>query len=134
MQPITGSCSPTPLPRSWLNCLSERHSRRHTPEAQSAALQIDPGPTLGVLERLQIADVAPHADVVVEESHDARAEVVERRRIGSREIEHIAAFDVRPDDSDAAGDEWPHARAMRAAERNAKNEIAHSGERVIASE
>src|SRR6185436_15289857 len=109
-------------------------ARRGAPEVEAARIEVDVGRRAVVLERAQVAQVAAQTEVLVEESHHAKAgvpaEVVARRA----DREKNPTVNLRANEAETGGDVRSDAAAMRAADRNADDQVAHHVDDAVGAE
>ena len=85
----------------------------------------------------QIADLTTQPDVIVEESHHARARVPPEhvvRRSGPEEVRVTHAVELRTDEADAADYVRPQALTVRTTNGHADDHVAHEVQHAVVAE
>src|SRR5690348_14213390 len=86
------------------------------------------------VQRAEVAEVAANADVIVEESHRAHAEVVAEAVVRRRNVKGRSAVDLRPDQTKAARDKRTEAGPEGAADGDPDDDVPHQIDDAVVAE
>src|SRR5262245_12650768 len=95
--------APVPLPAPYVRSLpAERHANRAAPEVEVAEPEIEVVVRFVVLKRTEVTQVAADADVVVEETVHASADV-DTEVVGAELVEECRRANATADHPDTGG-------------------------------